>query len=101
MSTLPFSSLTPTQQARVAEIFCDVLFGSNPEDYVYEVSATGQLAGQRTLLVAHEKKKGTSHSTTTTITSNGPLHLTRQAAAWLSRAVIETVPAQAVSVCAD
>jgi hypothetical protein len=46
MTSLPFSSLPSSQQALVAVLFQDDIFGSSSDDYLYEVAAaTGLLTG--------------------------------------------------------
>jgi hypothetical protein len=51
----PYSSLTPEQRDHVASLFMDALFGTDPNDYLYELKGD-VLQSQRTPL-----EKGTWH----------------------------------------
>ena len=109
MPALSFASLTPTQQAQAAQIFQDVIFGSDPAAYTYELQADGQLTGQRSQVAEIKEKKLRGKRSPMTVFTSGKVQLTDQAAHVLARmilpglltdpaALIDTVTPSALSV---
>jgi hypothetical protein len=95
---LPFSLLPSPQQTQAAALFRDDVFGSLPENYLYEVDAAkGLLTGQRSRVKLEKyKKTHFQNSTPVRISSTGTLVLSDQTAAWFADKVLETVSASPV-----
>jgi hypothetical protein len=83
MLSLPFSSLSPAQAAQAATIFQDALFGSDPKEYTYEVTASGWLSGQRARLETIPRCSG--RMAEVKVSSLHPLQLSRSQALNLVR----------------
>ena len=56
MADLPFSSLTPNMCARVAYLFADQSFGSDPAAYVYEMDDKGEITGRKSKIMTINNK---------------------------------------------
>ena len=86
MSSLPFSSLTPLQQAQANRIFQDAIFGTDPNRYAYELeTATGQLSGQRSRVSVCGKKIQSGKRSPLSMTTSGKLQLSNLGAHILVR----------------
>ena len=89
MPALPFSSLSPQQQAQAARIFQDAAFGSDPAAYAYELeAATGQLSGQRCQVSPIGKKIQQGRRVPLSIATSGRLQLSTRAASVLARLIL-------------
>ena len=101
MTSLPFSSLTPLQQAQAARIFQDAIFGTDSNAYAYELEmATGQLSGQRNRIGTMEKKIQSGKRSPLYITTLGKVRLSDLGAHILARMILPILvsdPAQIYS----
>jgi hypothetical protein len=81
MPALPFSSLTPQQQAQAATIFRDNVFGTDPAAYAYELeAATGHLSGQRSQVGPLGRKVQHGKRSPLYVSTSGQLVLSNQSA---------------------
>jgi len=55
MPDLPFSSLTPNMRARVAYLFADQSFGSDPDAFVYELDNQGEITRKIKVMTPNNK----------------------------------------------
>jgi hypothetical protein len=88
MSTLLFSLLNPQQQAQAARIFQDVIFGTDPNDYSYEIEANGELVGHRCRVILFEKKVQLGKRSPLFITTSGQVQISNQAAHFLAGLIL-------------
>lgn len=103
MIAVPFSSLSPEQNAQAARMFLDHLFGSRPEEYVYEIrAATGEITGRRPAALTRYPR---NRKTTWSFASANECRLTPDGARQLIDLVIDDLPrsdpARTASTCAD
>jgi len=99
---VPFSSLSPDQQARAAALFRDDLFGNDPAGFAYEVDAAG-LIGQRSRLepVGDHRHDHRPSTPPVRILTSGACTLSDQAASYLARLLIQEIHENNLSTLAE
>jgi len=57
MIAVRFPSLSPSQRARVAYLFADETFGSDPDAFVYETDDQGEIVSRKSIKMMPQKNR--------------------------------------------